>query len=364
MATVAPLPNPDSVATVVLGSGDEDPAKLLSSGRHSMQWGGRTVSKFRQVEVPQLRSSDLALPTLYLHFLAPEFRMADDDEKVDNSLRSGNDMSEVMMRLPGKFLQHSFVEQCGPYGDAVKIVIEALRDHGETLVNSSKKVTAGELFFSLRTARPKSGISLNKAQFGIPTEAEQYLFVNNHSSVIYFSDRVKEAFNECIAELPSLGPRDISSFATFLKVFYEGGFGYNKKIPMGRGYLPVNVGIAAMSVVPSFDGQVGIGTGYPYQLPSRFLPFVETVPISIDAIRAMSERHGRYGLAFTRCVFVWEGDQWQQNGTLDFCSILPHGGFYYVPDTPERHREVGGLVYAFGESRDDNIAATVEGHSS
>merc|ERR1712187_554922 len=108
--------------------------------------------------------------------------------------------------------------------------------------------------------------------------------------------------------------------------------------------------------VPAFDGQLGIGTGYPYALPAQFLSFVDTVPISIEAISSMSDRHGRYGLAFTRTVFVWEGDLWDSQKTLDFASILPHGGFYYVPSTMKDHMAKGGLVYAFGESKDDKQA--------
>merc|ERR1719181_1806781 len=121
---------------------------------------------------------------------------------------------------------------------------------------------------------------------------------------------------------------------------------------MGTGYLPVNVGVAAMHVVPAFEGAAGIGTGYPYQLPAAFLPFTETVPISIEAIRSMSARHGRYGLCFTRVVYVWEGPDFETDMALNFCSILPYGGFFYVPDSLKAHREKGGYVYAFGETKD------------
>jgi len=321
---------------------------------------GGNVTKFREVKIPHLVDEGLALPTLYLHFIHEDFRMKDGAE-VCCELRSGNDMSEVLLQVPGKYLSDSFVAQCGQCRDAVKTVIDTLRDHGELLVNSDTKVTSTTLFFSLRTARPKSGISLDKKAFGIPESAEQYLFVNNHSSVTYLDEGIRQAFNECISELPNSDSNDAVKFATFLKVFYEGGFGYNKKVQMGKGYLPVNVGTAAMSVVPAFSGQVGIATGYPYQLPSVFLPFVETVPISIDAIREMSERHGRYGLCFTRCVFVWEGSAWKADKTLDFCSILPHGGFYYVPESLEAHRARGGLVYAFGESKEGVDVAAEQG---
>merc|ERR1711988_132463 len=98
----------------------------------------------------------------------------------------------------------------------------------------------------------------------------------------------------------------------------------------------------------------GIGTGNPYVLSAPFLPFVETVPVSIDAISSMSEYHGRYGLAFTSLVWVWDGGQWESEKSLDFCSILPFGGFYYVPSAMSKHRELGGLVYAFGEKAESS----------
>lgn len=173
-----------------------------------------------------------------------------------------------------------------------------------------------------------------------------------------------DAFECCIDELQDCGG-DLLKLHVFLKVFYEGGFGYNSKISavdlaasagsstaeVSSAYLPKNVGIACMSVVPAFDGQVGIATGYPYVADSRLTPFTETVPVSISSIREMSPYHKRYGLCFTRCVFVWAGEDFEKDQTLNFTSVLPHGGFFYVPKSPKEHRETGGLIYAFGESK-------------
>lgn len=218
----------------------------------------------------------------------------------------------------------------------------------------------GQALLLAEDCKAEGGDPLPKKLFGIPEVAEQYLFVNNHASVVHFDTEVREAFNRCIEGLPEVAFPGAKQFCTFLKVFYEGGFGYNRKEAMGRGYLPVNVGVAAMSVVPAFEGQLGIGTGYPYALPSKFLSFVDTVEISIEAIRSMSDRHGRYGLAFTRTVFVWEGDAWASDQTLDFASILPHGGFYYVPATLRDHVAKGGFVYAFGEEAEPSKEAVAE----
>jgi len=195
-------------------------------------------------------------------------------------------------------------------------------------------------------------VNLDKTVFGIPGEAELYLFAENHISVSHMNQRDIDAFNTCIEETLQAGA-EVAKFGVFLKVFYEGGFAYNQKISMGKGYLPKTVGVACMSVVPAFAGQSGIATGYPYLLESRFLPFIDTVPVTIRAITDMSPRHARYGLCFTRCVFVWETDALAREGVLNFCSIVPHGGFFYAPATLRKHWKLGGLIYSFGEARDD-----------
>merc|ERR1712048_1541081 len=107
-----------------------------------------------------------------------------------------------------------------------------------------------------------------------------------------------------------------------------------------------------MGVTPAFEGQVGIATGYPYLVHPKFFRFADTVPVTIGAISSMSGRHGRYGLCFTRCVFVWEGDTFATDGVLSFCSIIPQGGFFYVPETLREHTEQGGFIYAFGEDKE------------
>jgi len=128
---------------------------------------------------------------------------------------------------------------------------------------------------------------------------------------------------------------------------------YNKKISTGSSsYLPKTVGVGALGVVPAFEGQGGISTGYPYHVGSQFFKFFDTVPVSIAPIREMSVRHGRYGLCFTRCVFVWDGGALETDGVLDFCSPAPHGGFFYVPSDPIQYKMQGGLLYAFGEAKD------------
>jgi len=358
-AQMGDLSQASAVASMIM-PGDADPAATLRNGTFSLNWAGQTIKKFREVKPRHTVNQDLALPTLYLHFLHEDFRV--EQGTLLQSLRAGNDMSEVVIKLPHQFLSRDFATHvCSDIKEDVEEVVKALKSHGEVFVSSSEVSSGtadpGTLYFSLKTARPKAAISMDKKAFGIPLDAEQYLFVNNHSSVLYFNEKVKDAFNKCIGELSELGP-EAAKFCVFLKLFYEGGFGYNKKIPMGTGFLPVNVGVAAMHVVPAFEGAAGIGTGFPYAFPAPFLPFTETAPISIDAIKSMSEYHGRYGFAFTRVVFVWEGDKWEDSKTLDFCSILPHGGFFYVPSSLRDHQEKGGLVYSFGETAGDAVLET------
>merc|ERR1712139_486470 len=122
-------------------------------------------------------------------------------------------------------------------GDDVLTVIRALRGQGEMVVHNSDEVAGctdpKSLYFSLKTARAKASVSLDKKAFGIPEKADQYLFVNNHASVVHFDDNAREAFNTCIAGLPEILYTKAKNFAVFLKVFYEGGFGYNQKIDIG-----------------------------------------------------------------------------------------------------------------------------------
>merc|ERR1712124_215881 len=191
-------------------------------------------------------------------------------------------------------------------------------------------------------------------KFGIPSEADLYVFAQNHKSVSFMDEEEIDAFETCISELPEQTSKYLRGFATFLKVFFEGGFGYNKRkyLDNSSAYLPQNVGIAALGVVPAFDGQLGISTGFPYVVPHQNLPFIDTVPVTIKAISDMSERHARYGLCFTRCAFVWEGDAYASKATLDFCCVVPHGGFYYVPANLKKYKDIGCLIYAFGEDKE------------
>jgi len=192
----------------------------------------------------------------------------------------------------------------GPLGESLSVVLKFLTSVGEVVVSAPQQLAGGwgsssysvsaapsRYWFSLKTARPKAPISLDRAAFGIPLNADMYVFAQNHPSVAFLDDRHRRAFEHCIAELPQLqNSRDLVNLSSFLKVFYEGGFSYNKKIHVARGYLPENVGIACMSVLPAFDGQLGIKTGDPYLLDARFMSFVDTVPVTIQAISNMSSR--------------------------------------------------------------------------
>lgn len=317
--------------------------------------------------MPRVVDQDLLLPTLYLHFLDEEFRVT--SGQLDLALASGNHNSEIGIALPDRFS----TDKLGPMLDAgdadlrasLATVLGFLRDQGEMMVEGSSRraggfgprgnysatINAARIYFNLRTARPKSSITLDKKAFGIPESADLYLFVQNHDSVAYMEEEERLAFEKCIE---SLGDKqgDLQSFSIFLKVFYEGGFAYNeKRVTSASSYLPVNCGVAAMSVVPAFPGQSGIDTGYPFLVPPGFVPFADTVPVTIRAIQDMSPRHKRYGLCFTRCLMVWAGEEWASQKVLNYSTIAPHGGFYYLPGTLKAHKRLGGLVYAFGEDR-------------
>jgi hypothetical protein len=339
----------------------------------------KKVTKFRETAPRRVVDQDLALPNLYLHFLDSRFFL--ERGEFNTVLRSGNDNSEIQVVLPETpFLKLNFATM-GELGENLLIVSKFLRSQAEVMtgqvegrpggfgpkMNFRGTANASRLYYTLRTSRPKAGISLDKAAFGIPEAASLYLFAENHESVNYMTERDTSAFEFCINELPCLTGdehQELRCFGIFLKIFYEGGFAYNEKLNQegtAGSYLPKNVGLACLGIVPAFKGQVGIGTGYPYLVESRFLRFADTVPVTIRAISEMSPRHARYGLCFTRCVYVWETDALQREGVLNFCTITPHGGFFYLPRTLQNHWKLGGLVYAFGEAREDHeVAINVE----
>jgi hypothetical protein len=318
------------------------------------------VAKFRETTMPRLTNQDLALPTLYLHFLDNAFFLNEGER--NNNLRGGNDNSEIQLVLPVELLP-SRETVSKDWRSSFDLVVNFLRSQCEVM-SSPVVVKPGafgpkqkfevvstntrRLLFSLKTQRPKAPVNLDKDAFGIPDEAELYLFAENHVSVNHMSKEDIDAFEKCI-ENALCADSEVARFGVFIKVFYEGGFAYNQKIASGeKGYLPKNVGLACMSTVPAKEGQVGMSTGFPYLVESRFLSFVDTVPVTIRAIANMSPQHARYGLCFTRCIFVWESDALASEGVLNFCSILPNGGFYYTPHTLRDHWKLGGLVYPFG----------------
>lgn len=354
----------------VLLPGDEDPASFMKRGGLEVKWktgNGQlkivSGSKLSEAKMPQEVDSGLALPTLYLHFLESEFRV--ESGQINNKLSSGNHNSELNIALPARYIPGMLEEPSSDLRQHLTRVLDFLRSQGEIPVaspvpgprNLGVAVDSTRVYFNLKTARPKSSITLDKASFGIPSSAELYLFVYNHDSVAFMDAEERESFEACIEALPEEGG-DLAKLAIFLKVFFEGGFAYNEKRNVSNSsYLPFNVGIACLSVVPAFEGQSGISTGYPYKVPAGFVPFADTVPVTISDIREMSVRHKRYGLFFTRCVMVWEGEDFEREGVLNYSTIAPHGGFFYVPGSLKEQRELGGLVYAFGEATEAPEAA-------
>ena len=203
----------------------------------------------------------------------------------------------------------------------------------------------------MKTSRPKAEINLNKVSFGIPQQAKLYLFAENHVSILSASSSEKNAFEEATLHLLECDNPNARALGVFLKVFTEGGFGYNDKISVGsKGYIPQNVGLACMCTTPAFDGQSGIATGYPYHIDAGFIPFCDTVPVTIEGISQMSPLHKRYGLSFTRALFLTRSAE--SPSTLKFASIVPYGGFVYLPASSQEYATRGALVYAFGETKE------------
>lgn len=366
----------------------EDPSSVLSRGGLEVTWrGGVKTKKFRQMPFPHARKEDLTLPMLYLHFLDDMFKVKPNE--FDPGLRAGNDNSEQQLVVPETFTSPELPPHNGgeDLDKCLKIVLGFLRDEATVPVSAVVTKAGGfspqknytvvaeprRWYFSLKTSRPKTEISLDKKLFGIPEDSQIYLFAESHVSVTFMTKAQCQAFEDCIDLLlevieegnKSTGVQSIwQKFATFLKVFYEGGFAYNNRISGGAGsYLPKMTGLAALGITPSFEGQGGIATGYPYLVPPACLSFADSVPVTIKAISEMSDRHLRYGLCFTRCVFVWEDENFDREKTLCFCSILPHGGFFYMPRTLEEFNNFGGLVYAFGEDKEsrDRVLCSDEG---
>eukprot|EP00746_Dinoflagellata_sp_MGD_P145505 gnl/MRDRNA2_/MRDRNA2_78106_c0_seq2.p1 gnl/MRDRNA2_/MRDRNA2_78106_c0~~gnl/MRDRNA2_/MRDRNA2_78106_c0_seq2.p1 ORF type:complete len:368 (-),score=68.21 gnl/MRDRNA2_/MRDRNA2_78106_c0_seq2:163-1266(-) len=352
----------DTKVATVLVPGTEDPSMVLKNGKMKLKWEGtdgstKTIGKFREQRPQQLVDDSLALPTLYLHFLDRRFFATSDE--LDARLKGGNDNSELRIVLPEIYMSKTssvWDAITGDYKPKLDAVLDFLYAQGEAPTNSNKEsVSIQRRVFSLVVARPKSDITIPKDKFGIPSEADLYVFAQNHRSVSFMDEEEVDAFETCISEMPDEPSNHLKAFATFLKVFFEGGFGYNKRKYLdgnSSAYLPQNVGIAALGVVPAFNGQLGISTGFPYQVAHQNLPFIDTAPVTISGISSMSERHARYGLCFTRCAFVWEGDAYASQGILDFCCVLPHGGFYYVPTNLKKYKHLGSLIYAFGEDKE------------
>jgi hypothetical protein len=354
------------VATILV-PGTQDPSSVLKNGDMSLKWQGtdgstKTVRKFREQRPKQLVDDTLALPTLYLHFLDQRFKAKSDE--LDAQLKGGNDNAELRIVLPDMYMSKTsnvWDAISRDYKGKLDMVLDFLYAQGEAPTNShTESASLQRRVFPLVVARPKSDITIPKDKFGIPSDADLYVFAQNHRSVSFMDEEEVDAFETCISEMPDEPSNHLKVFATFLKVFFEGGFGYNKRKYIDgnkSAYLPQNVGIAALGVTPAFEGQLGISTGFPYQVGHQNLPFIDTVPVTINAIADMSEHHARYGLCFTRCAFVWEGDAYASDGTLDFCCVLPHGGFYYAPANLKKYKQIGGLIYAFGEDTESVNAA-------
>lgn len=365
-----------AVGTLLVG-GTEDPrATMLRRGGVTVNWTSagavRRVSSFRERPMSHVVDTDMALPTLYLHML--DRRFLPTAGQMNNALRSGNDNSELLLVLPETYLADASVASAGvdvSLACSLETVLTFLRSQGEVETSActaragglgsqswSCAINVHRLYFRLWASRPKCVVTLDKGLFGVPADADLYLFAQNHESVGYMSEDVREAFGICIQDLPSSHSEDLRALGVFVKVFFEGGFAYNKKENIGASsYLPKVVGIGALGVTPAFEGQGGITTGYPYRFDAKFFQYLDTVPVSIAGISAMSERHGRYGLCFTRCVFVWDGGALESEGKLDFCAPAPHGGFFYMPRDLAQYQTLGGLLYAFGEAR-DNLEAS------
>lgn len=345
--------------------GTEDPSRLLADGRVQLEWeeadGSRCrIRSFEETVPPRVVRQDLLLPTLYLHFLSNEFFMKDNE--VCAAMRAGNDNSEIQIAVPVGMLR-----SCTERVASLQKVTRFLQRFGEVPTgnlqersggfspqrNYKANAFGGKIYFDLKVSKPKAEVNLDKDAFGIPSRAQLYMFAQNHASIPFATDEEMEAFEESILALSEGNEMD-RKLAVFLKVFSEGGFAYNEKIPCGgNSYLPKCVGIAAMVTVPAFEGQSGISTGYPYKIAAGHRLFTDTVPVTIKPIANMSSLHKRYGLSFTRYV-EFTREPGSEHAT--FTNVVPFGGFFYLPETPDLYEQNGGLLYAFGESEQNTTA--------
>ena len=139
-------------------------------------------------------------------------------ESISDDWRSSFDIVLRFLRALSEVMCSSLDEKPGGFGP---------KQNFKATINTNR------LYFSLKTARPKAPVNLDKTAFGIPGNAEIYLFAENHVSVAHMNARDTDAFQQCIEE--TLGADgDLAKFGVFLKVFYEGGFAYNQKIQMGQ----------------------------------------------------------------------------------------------------------------------------------
>lgn len=181
-------PTSAPVATVIV-PGTEDPAAAMARGAVEVQWRNRgsvaTVRQFREKPARQICDESLALPTLYLQFLDPQFLLGSGE--IDWALRAGNDNEEVRVVLPEGYMSDYYVlgnRVGGKLGEHLAMVLRFLISQGDVPVSTAESRAGSfgpkgnyklvssprRLSFSLKASRPKASISLDKAAFGIPTD--------------------------------------------------------------------------------------------------------------------------------------------------------------------------------------------------
>lgn len=359
----------DNVVTCILPPGNEDPATVME--RIEMEWAHETITSFNAVPTErfQAEADDLPdLPDLYLLDLHEKFRDGKHQTaEMSHLLRAGNANEELRIVLPADCLEppHHLIEP--GFVEDYNRTINFLKAVGEVPVKEctakpgvfgapptgyTTTAASNEVSFPLRASRPKAAISLDKAAHGVPEDASIYLFLENHRSVAQMNEQDHEAIAAVIEALANDEREDAQELGRFFKIFYEGGFAYNKKeYETAETFAPVNCTIAVMSPEKRRDlpNQQPLSFDAPIVLPPQFLPFSDSVPVTIEGIRDMSKRHRRYGLFFTRTIHIWQGEAFSGENKLDYCALAPNGGFFYVPDNLTDFLEFGGILYPFGK---------------
>merc|ERR1719160_2416849 len=136
---------------------------------------------------------------------------------MDGKLKAGNDNSELRIVMPEIYQTKSsdvWMDLEASLQTKMEIVLDFLNLQGEAPTNSDKSsASISRRVFSLVVARPKCNITIPKDKFGIPSEADLYVFAQNHRSVSFMAEEEIDAFETCISDLSEQMSNHLQVFA-------------------------------------------------------------------------------------------------------------------------------------------------------